>query len=598
MDESRSYRRAVKRLAILTVCGCTFFGGPLQGFSGESTEFDTTSSQAKPVSAQRERSGTSDSLRPFLNGGWQGGLSANRPARSNPIPMTIDPAAKSLAELIRREAQVASEKNQFADSVEGEVNAIDELGGKDELTGMGVAGKTTGEKMGSIDPTPVSTVRELVPLPEQAMLQPPVKLRPVQEIVKFAESVFGVETSTATDVTAADCGEAAKAPTSHSDPPPLSDSETVVVTEPQSGEVAETMDSLLSLPESFEEQPQFERTRKAAAAQGFGMLAMDCLEPPTKQTETFETVSPMTATIHESRLRELARESLQTAVHRLSHDGTHSAKRSTIEALHHIVAMLDAREGSNRHAKCLAVALDAIRESSEFAGTDGAADHDALVRRVAVHKTAVLKHPSLEETSALQAVEAYLNVAHENLVAACESVVEASDALVLMGKIQRQMNEKSDTYAAAVALTYYRAAVSVDPHNAVAHRELGKTLYGQGLLEQAARSLARSVELQPTREHYRLLMQVAQQTGDLDTVKECETAINDPRLASPLPIRHLDAKSFAATYQPTANKSPAENSSNKAVSVRTSTSQSSVSEDRPKSTRSHFKSWLPKFRRE
>jgi Tfp pilus assembly protein PilF len=494
-----------------------------------------------------------------------------------------------LAELIRNEARLVPQREQIADELDWSAIADSDL-----------ADDANVEEAKSLAPVPPLTFRELIKLPEQAELYAPVQSRPENESVRSVESATEGITSAATDLWEAGIDEQveglARSP----------DSAAVVIAEPSNDGIADSKNSSLRFTETFDEESRFARMRNAAASQGFGMLALDCLEPPAVQVESVEAdeVEPsVTATIHETRQRELARVSLQTAVHRLSRGATHSAKRSTIEALTRIVAMLDARGGPNSHAKHLATALDAIRESSDFAGTYGVVDQDSLVRMVAVHKTTVLKNQSLEKISSLQAIEEYLQVAHENLVAACESIVEASDALVLMGKIQLQMNERTDTQAAAVALTYHRAAVSVDPHNAIAHRELGKTLYGQGWIEQAAWSFSRSVELQPTIEHYRLLMQVAQKMGDMETVSQCETAINDPRLAAPLPIRHLDAKSFAATYKPTSNdysfnESLDEAMSNQAVSARKTDTHSSASEERPKSNLSQFKSWLPKFRRE
>ena len=589
MDESRRYRRAATRFALLTACGYSLFVASGRGFAGESNDVDIHYLQTNRTSVEGEQSKSSDSLESFLEGGWQASLRAIDVEQSNPIPLQPDPLAKSLAELIRSEARLVPEREQIADKLDwGAYSDSD------------VADDANVEGPKTLAPVPPLTFRELIKLPEQAELHERVQLRPKNESVRYVESAPDGITSTATDLVEAGIDEQVEGLTRSTD------SAAVVIAEPSINGVADAKTSSLRLPETFDEESRFARIRNAAASQGFGMLALDCLEPPAVQVESVVTVEVepgVTAMIHETRQRELARLSLQTAVHWLSRGATHSAKRSTIEALTYIVAMLDAREGANLHAKHLATALDAIRESNDFAGTHGAVDQDSLVRMVVVHKTTALKNQSLEKTSSLQAIEEYLEVAHENLVAACESIVEASDALVLMGKIELQMNEKTDTQAAAVALTFHRAAVSVDPQNAIAHREQGKTLYSQGLVEQAAWSFARSVELQPTREHYRLLMQVAQKMGDMETVSQCETAINDPRLAAPLPIRHLDAKSFAATYKPTSsdfssNESPDEAMSNQAVSARKPDTPLSASEERPKSKLGQFKSWLPKFRRE
>ena len=350
-------------------------------------------------------------------------------------------------------------------------------------------------------------------------------------------------------------------------------------------------------PKSSVERKFENTTRRAAKALGFGMLALDCLEPPTRIVDAIEPAPRAAITIHENRLRELARGSLQKAVYQLSRRATHSARRSTMEALNHLIAMLDGRESGNEHARQLSIAMDAIRESGEFAVGTYVVDQAAIARMIAVHKTAILKNESLDAISPLYAIDQYLQVAQENLVSACGQVAEASDALVLMGKIQKRMGGAVDTHSAAVALTYHRAAAIVDPNNAVAHRELGKSLENQGMIEQAAQSFARCVQLDSTHENFRLLMRAAQKIGDKETAQHCQAAIDDPRLAKPLPIQLLDPKSFANTYQPDSSEI-GRTATNQTVSVRKPNQTPAAAAEKPKSKLSQWKAWLPKFRHE
>ena len=191
-----------------------------------------------------------------------------------------------------------------------------------------------------------------------------------------------------------------------------------------------------------------------------------------------------------------------------------------MEALQSIVAMQDSKAGGNQRAKQLDIAMDAIRESEDFCGRFGPVDERALQRMVGVHETDALKNRDLENVSALEATEAYLAVAKTNLIAAAGGVQEASDALVLLGKIEKQMAGPADTHAPAVAVTLQRAAIEIAPNNALAYQALGTTLLDQGLVKQSAWALGRSIEIQPTRIGYEGLLEAARRLGDVETARD------------------------------------------------------------------------------
>ncbi len=224
------------------------------------------------------------------------------------------------------------------------------------------------------------------------------------------------------------------------------------------------------------------------------------------------------------RLHEAARMSLRSAGQRLRHRATHSAKMYALETLRSIVAMQDAKQGGNTHAKMLDAALDAIRESRDFCGSFGAVDYKALQRMVAVHETPALKGRNLESLSAIEATEEYLNFAKQNLVVAAGGAREASDALVILGNVERETVALDNAYASAVAVMLQQTAVEIAPQSMTAHCELGITLSHQGLIDQAAASLKQSLSIQPTRRGYAELLEVSRRSGDIDTAHACVTA--------------------------------------------------------------------------
>lgn len=298
-----------------------------------------------------------------------------------------------------------------------------------------------------------------------------------------------------------------------------------------------------------------DRSRRVANEIGFGLLPLRSLDSSDAvELAPGAAEESLTATIHTSRLRELARESLRRSSDRMRRQATHSAQKYAMEALRSIVAMQDSKAGGNQRAKQLDIAMDAIRESEDFCGRFGPVDERALQRMVGVHETDALKNRDLENVSALEATEAYLAVAKTNLIAAAGGVQEASDALVLLGKIEKQMAGPADTHAPAVAVTLQRAAIEIAPNNALAYQALGTTLLDQGLVKQSAWALGRSIEIQPTRIGYEGLLEAARRLGDVETARMCLDSLQNSRIANQTNVRKLEPAAFASTYKPNMNE--------------------------------------------
>ncbi|MGI9472500.1 MAG: hypothetical protein ACR2NZ_13245 [Rubripirellula sp.] len=269
-----------------------------------------------------------------------------------------------------------------------------------------------------------------------------------------------------------------------------------------------------------------------------------------KPRETGLDQQTLGSSLQATRLRKLGQETLQQAFERAGRGAHHSAKKYATDALRLTIATRDAMDGGNRHAKALEAAFDAIRESEDFCGRYGAANANALSRMVSSHQTPVLKERDASTVSAYEAADAYLSYARERIVSASGEMPEASHALVLLGRLEKQVSRSSRTYTDAVTVTLHRAAIDVQPSNAAAYRALGTTLLDQGLTEQASWALQRSVEITPTRPAYEGLLEVARRSGDAVAARACTAALNHPALGSEIPVMRLNASEFASTHRP------------------------------------------------
>jgi hypothetical protein len=299
-------------------------------------------------------------------------------------------------------------------------------------------------------------------------------------------------------------------------------------------------------------------------------------------------ISPI-ANAQAIRLRQAARQSLENANQRLARGATHSAKMYAMQALRSIVAMRDAVHGGNGHATQLNFAVDAIRESRDFNGTFGPIDQSALQRMVASHKTTALKDRELENLSAIEASEAYLNVASDTLFAAANGVREAAEALVILGKIERGLATMGNAHASAVAMTMQNAAVRITPNSSFAHYELGTTLMEQGLVQQAAQSLQHSVTIRPTRRGYKKLLEVSRQCGDIDTVHSCLTSLKSDHLQTDIPVQVVSPEQFASTHRP----APASYASHRTKTKSTNTGSAKSKQSDTEPTRISWRSIIP-----
>ena len=303
------------------------------------------------------------------------------------------------------------------------------------------------------------------------------------------------------------------------------------------------------------------------------------------------------ATLHTNKLREITQKQLDDARDRLRRGATYSAKQLATKALQNIVTMRDLQEGGNRHASELQDAFIAIRESSDFDSKFGPVDQPMLKRLVDVHKTSALKNRDLTSVAPLQAMDLYLTAAHDRLVAATGTVRAASDALVLLSRIEQIENTDGASHSEAVTVMLQSAAVTSDPNNAAAQYALGNNLLKQGMIPQAAKALQRGVQLSPSRQGYQRLMMAANRMKDDVTAQQCQVALRSRRLKSNSPVRQLTTRDFASTYKPSVQELARTEVERKTVSSVEVKMKPKI-EAKPVSTAKRiFRSWVtPKFR--
>ncbi len=295
-------------------------------------------------------------------------------------------------------------------------------------------------------------------------------------------------------------------------------------------------------------------TGSAVNSEGFTMFSVHDLQPPQHEQllPAAESPSPTaTSTIHARRLGKLARAALADSRSRLRKRATHTAQKHALEALRLSVDIEDAIRGGNQHAGDLRVAQNAIRESKDFEGITTTVDWRSIQRMVAVHETEILKSKDLKHVSAVQATDAYLNLARTKLVSAAGDSALAAESMLLLGLIEKQVLSRADIHSGAVSLIYHGAAIEICPANAEAHREYGRTLLEQGLVNQSIQSLKQSVALKPSRAGYQVLLDASRRGGDYDLAKHCLNALNNPSLLNDTAIVQLPPRQFAASYRPT-----------------------------------------------
>lgn len=260
-----------------------------------------------------------------------------------------------------------------------------------------------------------------------------------------------------------------------------------------------------------------------------------------------------------SQLAAAAVEQLRIAHWAAQRGATESARQAATQTLRTIAALRDTDVNDNVYTLELNAAFIAIRESTDFSGRYGPVDTAAIERLIEVHQTAVLKGIDSSALTSARAVEAYLNFALDRLVNATEGGPLAAEATMILADLEslaasthRTIDspaEHSPLHAAELALMYRRASVAIQPNNAAASAELGRTLLRRSIPGAAKDLLLQSVRVAPTRQRVESLLEAAAKSGDFVLVDQCEKQLALTTLPSELPVTVMTPQDFARTGQ-------------------------------------------------
>ncbi|MEM1227397.1 MAG: hypothetical protein AAGJ40_16985 [Planctomycetota bacterium] len=297
--------------------------------------------------------------------------------------------------------------------------------------------------------------------------------------------------------------------------------------------------------------------------------------PPTAQSKLHRpapkrAAPPRDALATQARQSQLAKTStdhLREAYWSARRGAFASARKAAHETLRSIALLRDSQVGDSRHSRWLDAATQAIRESSEFTGHFGRVDAAAMDRLIQVHQTEVLRHVDTSMLTPPHAIEAYLCLAQEKLVAAARGGPLAAEAMIILADVEALnanftfenadgLLAQSALHASELSLMYRRAAVAIDPANTQAVSKLGKTLLKRSMPGVAKPYLAAAVAASPTRQNVEALQQAAILLGDLKVATQCESQLTNGTLPSELPVTVLRPHQFASTHQGGSSRSP------------------------------------------
>jgi tetratricopeptide (TPR) repeat protein len=203
----------------------------------------------------------------------------------------------------------------------------------------------------------------------------------------------------------------------------------------------------------------------------------------------------------------------------------YAARREFTAALRLVAQGLDMERQTDRHNRALALALTAVAEAQDFLPVADRLDGDLnLADIVARHRTPVLKGAA-DHVSPMEAMKSYFTFAQEQLAQAVEHEVAGSMALHGLGKLHSALAEQETLRTRGTeskAMTFYQAALLVDPRNFMASNDLGVLLARSGCYAEARAALEHSLSVSPQAAGWRNLAQVYRRLGDQERATRAE----------------------------------------------------------------------------
>ena len=136
----------------------------------------------------------------------------------------------------------------------------------------------------------------------------------------------------------------------------------------------------------------------------------------------------------------------------------------------------------------LAQGLIALDEAGDFAALKRSGLQGAIEQKILAHKTRLIAPQQIAAMTPTKALDLYYGFAQSQIEQAIGHSAAGSKALHALGKLEVKAldaDSRIDWTGQARALVFFRAAMSVDPANAVCSNDLGVLLYEMGRLQEA-----------------------------------------------------------------------------------------------------------------
>jgi|GEM_PF-5884856 len=254
-------------------------------------------------------------------------------------------------------------------------------------------------------------------------------------------------------------------------------------------------------------------------------------------------------------LVQLAEKKLNSAENLLRRGAIWSARNHCLEAMQLLASSQDGKSQDNIQTTKLSLGLQCLREAEDFASGIGGAT--SLHRIIESHETPVLKKNAKSVVSELSAHQAYLHFSKTCFQASLgENAVASlgSRATYLYGRAILKAKDAQEWHALAVSETLYGIAITLDPNNASAHRELGILLLEAGDESGATHHLVKSAKLAPTRRAYAHLRKAALAENLPKVVAICDARLSSGDYLPNIKVISLSPEEFAATHNATSQQ--------------------------------------------
>ena len=256
-----------------------------------------------------------------------------------------------------------------------------------------------------------------------------------------------------------------------------------------------------------------------------------------------------------------AQQQLARAMHEYSVHAWASSEQSAWQALRIAAESVDLANSAGavpcRDAQsALEDARQAIREATHFSGCYGDTDPEAIARLVQSHRTPVLHGQSLQNMTASEATDRYLNEARIKLSSIAANSVEAAQAMDLLAAVYLSRGDAA-TLPSSTALCLRRAALQGQPENPHLAAQLGLHLAAMDLLEEAKWALEHSLALQPNAEIAATLQQVLRRTGEAKSAQPLARVARSRHTRRSAEFAPVPSQAFASSTTLPAEPSPA-----------------------------------------